>query len=151
MTPVRKLTQQGRTEFRAWLDAGAGGDAPAHLLYDSTTSEEIEGGSQVELRTFVSRLELGQYLVAQLAPIKPSIVGFDEGLWDWLSLFFIDELLPRGDGGVRDRKERVRYSLELRNRKWSRHVLRVSWMAVKEHGVAARVMLAVPLWKSILM
>src|SRR5262249_61882818 len=44
-------------------------------------------------------------------------------------------------------KERVRCSLGVRNRKWSRHIVRMSWMSVKDHGEAARVMLSVPISK----
>jgi hypothetical protein len=72
---------------------------------------------------------------------------FDAGLWDWLSLFYIDELAPRGADGTRDMKQVYRYTLELRNRLWSRHVLRMSWMTVMDHGEAARVMLALPVTK----
>lgn len=147
MTQIRRLTDKGRAEFKAWLEGGAKGEPPRHLLTGADTSDEIAGSAHVAPRTFATRLELGHYLVKQLSVLTAASVAFDEGLWDWLSLFYIDELLPPDSGGRRDAKELVRYALELRNRKWSRHVLRVSWMAVREHGAAARVMLAVPLTK----
>lgn len=146
MTAVRRLTPPGRAEFKAWLEQGAPGAAPAHLLADPLTSEALSGAASVDQRSFASRLELGEYLLDHLAAL-PAALRFDEGVWDWLSLFYIDELLPAGPDGARDVREIVRYALELRNRKWSRHIVRMSWMAVKDHGTYARVMLAVPINK----
>lgn len=147
MVQIRKLTQRGREQFKAWLEQEAPGAAPLHLLTGPDTSSEVNGKAQIEQRGFASRLELGEYLADRLSGLPPASIRFEEGLWDWLTLFYIDELLPPGSGGKRDIKELVRYALELRNRKWSRHIVRMSWMAVKDHGPAARVMLAVPISK----
>lgn len=147
MAEARRLTLEGQRAFKAWLEQGAPGVAPFHLLTDPTTSEGLPAKAAVAKRLFASRLELGDYLVTALAVLPAQSIRFDAGLWDWLTLFYIDELLPQGAGGKRDVREIVRYALELRNRKWSRHIVRMSWMAVKDHGVFARVMLTVAVSK----
>jgi hypothetical protein len=147
MVQIRRLTQRGRDDFKAWLEQGAVGAAPFYLLTDPDTSADVDGVAHVEQRSFASRLELGEYLAERLARLPQVSIRFDEGLWDWLSLFYIDGLLPPDSAGSRQVRELVRYALELSNRKWSRHIARMSWMTVKDHGVAARVMLAVPISK----
>lgn len=147
MHPVRRLTSAGIARYREWLEKGAPGDAPAGLLAGGETSEQLETPVSVENRSFGSRLELGRYLAERLAALPAGQLRFDAGVWDWLSLLYIDELAPRGAGGTRDMKQVYRYTLELRNRLWSRHVLRMSWMTVMDHGEAARVMLALPVTK----
>jgi hypothetical protein len=122
------------------------GPAPAHLLF-GIGSEAVGDAATVQSRSFASRLELGEYLADRLKSLPASQLRFDVGVWDWLSLFYIDALAPRGANGARDIKQSYRYTLELKNRLWSRHILRMSWMAVVDHGAAARVMLAIPITK----
>ena len=147
MTAVRRLTPEGISRFRDWINQGGAGGAPASLLTDPETSEPLGGAATLEVREFASRYEFGEYLVEQLSPLPASVIRFDPGVWDWISLFYIDMLAPVQASGTRDVKEIVRYSLELRNRKWSRHLVRMNWMALIEHGPMARVMLGLPVNK----
>lgn len=59
----------------------------------------------------------------------------------------MDVLAPPRADGSRELKQNYRYTLELKNRMWSRHVARMSWMAVADHGKFARIMLALPITK----
>lgn len=147
MAAVRRLTNEGRERFRNWLQQGTPHPAPTHLLSDPATSEALGHAAAVEQRGFDSRFELGEYLLERLADLSPAAIRFDEGVWDWLSLFYIDELLPLDVAGRRQVKQVYRYSCELKNRLWSRHIIRMSWMALRDHGSAARVMLAFPIDK----
>jgi hypothetical protein len=147
MATVRRLTQEGTTRFREWLAKGAPAPAPMHLLSGTETSEAIDAIATVEDRDFTSRLELGEYLVHKLRFVPAALMRFDVGLWDWLSLFYIDVLAPVGADGTREIKQSYRYTLELKNRMWSRHIVRMSWMAVADHGKSARIMLALPITK----
>ena len=147
MHDVRRLTEEGIGRFRAWLDAGGLGAAPFNLLTDAETSLPLETAASVEARSFASRMELGEYLADRLTALPVGQLRFDAGVWDWLSLFYIDHLAEPAADGTRDMKQIYRYTLELKNRLWSRHVLRMSWMTVLDHGEAARVMLALPITK----
>jgi hypothetical protein len=83
----------------------------------------------------------------RLGGLPASRVRFDAGVWDWISLFYIDVLAPLRANGTRDMKQNYRYTLELKNRMWSRHIARMSWMAVVDHGKFARIVLALPITK----
>ncbi|WP_315776032.1 MULTISPECIES: hypothetical protein [unclassified Bradyrhizobium] len=147
MPAVRRLNRDGRERFRDWLQTGAPNPAPTNLLTDPNTSEGFDRPVAIDGRSFESRLELGEYLLAKLNGLPAAAIRFDEGLWDWLSLFYVNELLPPDASGRRQVKQIFRYSCELKNRLWSRHIVRMSWMALKDHGQAARVMLAFPIDK----
>src|SRR5262245_8842128 len=134
MFAIRRLTQEGIAHFREWLEKGAPAPAPFRLLTAPATSEPVQGAHSIEPRNFASRLELGKYLVEVLRDVPNAQVRFDAGLWDWLSLIYIDVLAPFGPDGKRNMKQIYRYTLELRNRLWSRHILRMSWMTVVDHG-----------------
>ena len=144
---VRRLTPEGIERFRAWLEGGAAGPAPSQLLADAEMSLPLGDAVSVERRSFASRLELGEYLAERLSALPAGQLRFDAGIWDWLSLFYIDQLAEPGADGARDIRQVYRYTLELKNRLWSRHVLRMSWMTVLDHGEAARIMLALPVTK----
>ena len=147
MAAIRRLTLEGVDQFRTWLQQDGPSPAPAHLLSAPATSEPLEGAGPVEARDFASRLELGEYLADRLSSLPTARIRFDAGLWDWLSLFYIDVLAPLRADGTRDMKQIYRYTLELKNRMWSRHVARMSWMAVADPGKFARIMLALPITK----
>jgi hypothetical protein len=146
MHDVQRLTPNGIVRYREWLEKGAQGTAPLHLLFGEA-SEPLGTTATIGRRAFASRLELGEYLVERLGALPVGQLRFDAGVWDWLSLYYIEVLAPRAPDGSRGMKQSYRYTLELKNRLWSRHVLRMSWMAVVDHGEAARVMLALPITK----
>jgi hypothetical protein len=147
MVPVRRLTDFGIAEFRAWLRNGAPDPTPFGLLSSDVSSAPVPFEAQVAPAVFESRLKFGRYLNEVLRGAPLNEIRFDAGLWDWLSLFFIDQICPKLADNERDAKEVVRYSLELKNRKWSRHVARMSWMTVHDHGEFSRVLLNLPLTK----
>lgn len=143
--PVRRLREDGVAAFHAWLNEGAPEPAPVHLLTDPDMSEPFAPTCMVENRPFSNRYEFGVYLHQLLATAPAGKIRFDAGLWDWLSLFFIDQLAPVGADGRRRLKEKVRFALQLSRSKWSRHLVRMSWMSVQDHGDRARVLLSVPM------
>lgn len=145
MTVIRRLNSEGISEFRAWLASGGHGSPPVDLLSDASTSEPLGETCSVENVLFANRFEFGSYLVDKLAPVASATLRFDVGVWDWLSIYYFDQLCPPKSDGTRKLQEHVKYSLELAGRKWSRHLVRMSWMSVSEHGENARVMLSVPM------
>jgi hypothetical protein len=147
MVIVKRLTESGIAEFRAWLFSGAPDPAPLELLTSESSSAPTTYEAYVTPGEFESRLGFGKYLNEVFRGAPLSEIRFDVGLWDWLSLFFVDQICPKLADNKRDAKEIVRYSLELKNRKWSRHVARMSWMTVHDHGEFSRVLLNLPLTK----
>jgi hypothetical protein len=145
MTAVRTFTAAGLTAWHDWVDMGCPDPVPAELLIDPTMSAPLVPACSVEPQTFADRYAFGCYLRERLAAAPVAAIRFDAGLWDWLSLFYIDQLAPLQATGRRKKQESVRLALQLSGRKWSRHLVRMSWMSVHEHGERARMMLNVPM------
>lgn len=142
MVAVRRLNAQGVKEFREWLEAGAPGEIPGDILSSPLKSESVSSSAQIELRAFATRFELGGYLNERLKPLPFSSIAFDTGLWDWLTLFWFDQIAPPGANGKRNLREIARYSQDAGGRRWSRHVVRMSWLSVHNHGENARYFLS---------
>lgn len=106
------------------------------------TSETLHAPVEVEQHRFRTRFELGQYLNVRLKPLSFSTIAFDTGLWDWLTLFWFDQIAEPGASGKRNLREIARYSQDAGGRRWSRHVVRVSWLSVHNHGDNARYFLS---------
>lgn len=145
MVTARRLTDEGVAAFREWLASGAAGDPPHHLLGGLQTSAPLPVVVGLEQRGFASRYELGSYLADRLAPLGFGQIAFDAGLWDWLTLFWFDAIAPRDNSGRRRLHEMARYSQDAGSRRWSRHVVRMSWLSVHTHGTHARYFLSTPL------
>lgn len=142
MLAVRRLNTQGVREFREWLEAGAPGEIPEDILSSPLKSEPVGSGVQVEARAFATRFELGLYLNDRLKPLAFSSIAFDAGIWDWLTLLWFDQIAAPGASGKRNLREIARYSQDPGGRRWSRHVVRMSWLSVHNHGENARYFLS---------
>ena len=147
MPEARRLIPEGIAAFRDWIAEGAPGDPPHHLLRDPRTSGPLGAAVMVEQRGFDDRYELGSYLTERFDRMDFAGIAFDMGLWDWLTLFWIDAIAPRGASGKRSVREIARYSQDAGSRRWSRHVVRMSWLSVHNHGRHARFFLTTPLDK----
>lgn len=145
MQTVRRLTDRGRAAFREWIGAGAVGDPPCEMLAGPGMSEPMHAEVAIEKHDFASRYELGAYLAPRLEPLGAGRIAFDAGLWDWLTLFWFDAIAPRNSTGTRRLHEMARYSQNPGSRRWSRHVVRMSWLSVHSHGEHARYFLSTPL------
>jgi hypothetical protein len=145
MTPVRIFTAAGLAAWNSWVVAGCPEPVPIDLLTDPAMSDPLEPSCTVEDQTFADRYAFGSYLQQRLRTAPVAAIRFNVGLWDWLSLFYIDQLAPVLGTGRRKKQEAVRLALQLSGRKWSRHLVRMSWMSVQEHGERARMMLSVPM------
>ncbi len=111
--PVRKLNEKGIALFRDFIAAARRGQkaSPPHqLLYDPATSAPTEGEARVEPMKFVSRLQAAEYLTAVLDGLGREEVDHSPGLWNWLSLFYFEELCPEV-GGTRKVGKEYRYVL----------------------------------------
>lgn len=143
--PVRRLNSAGITAFSEYLKSAREDSTitpPSHLLTDPSFSEQIEEEVLVEIPSSPNAYALGSYLVKALDPLDRRVIAYDHGLWSWLSLYYFDLLCP-AKNGVRDVLEDAVYVLAEKydHKRYYRHLLRTSWLAVKEHGEAAKVLL----------
>jgi len=138
---VRTLKERGINRFRDWLQAGAKNGAPTALLTDAATSEPLPGAGDVEDRAFGSRYDLAVHVLESLEGCDFSRISYHSGLWSWLTLFYIDRLLPADRAGRRKVQEMARYLLLPEYRQYFRHLAHGAVMLVRRSGVCARALL----------
>jgi hypothetical protein len=143
---VRLLNTKGVDGFRQFLAdvrAGLAVKTPKHLLADSATSEAAAFSAKVKVQHFTSAYVMGEYLCQSvLANANKAEIAHDAGLWNWLSLYFFEQLCPTV-GGERHLLENSAYLLEREYdyRRYYRHIVRSAWILVAVHGATAKVLL----------
>jgi hypothetical protein len=147
---VGLLNDSGIEQFRDWLRAEKSGSAappPTHLLTDPSTTEPLVPAVQIELepfgRPFESRYEFGLYLSEKLAVCSKTTISRQAALWNWLTLFYIDQLAPPRSNGGRVLVDLEVYLLDhaFRHDSYYRHAVRASWLAATEHAESSKVLL----------
>lgn len=148
--PVRQLTETGNAAFLAYLESlkeTPNAPPPFALLNDAQASTAVPFTATIEQHPggeqFASRHAFGTYLVDVLGAADRRAISFNHGLWNWLALYFFDQLCPADGSGNRDRGEVARYFLtkEYRHDRYYRHLVRSPWLAVGMHPVTSRVIL----------
>ncbi|HEY8949460.1 MAG TPA: hypothetical protein VIM56_11295 [Rhizomicrobium sp.] len=152
LTPdlVRKLNDEGCRLFEQFVIAAKADpkiEPPFELLQDDRYSAPLSVEIPVSRREFKSRYELGAYLNTILAPLSARQFSRDQGLWNWLALYFFNQLWTPKKDGSRSLGEIARYVLpaEYNYNKYYRQLVREAWNFVRMHGELARVALTSPL------
>ena len=146
MPSVRVLNAEGLskfTEYLADLRAMPSKAPPFELLSDGRYSDPFDPPVTIEQRSFSSAYEIGAYMIEVFESGEDRLISRNHGLWSWLALFYFDQLCKPDDSGNRKPLEDAVYVLEERFsfRRYYRHGIRTPWMAVKEHGEHAKVLL----------
>jgi hypothetical protein len=143
MMRLRKLNEQRLEEFEGWIEEGAVGGAPLHLLTDPATSALVTPDVRVPKLLKGDRFELGQELVRLLSPLNASAVSHDRFFWSSLALLWFDYICPPLSGGRKPSKV-YHYVLSSDYRHYYRHLIRSPWQLVRDHGENARLFLLPP-------
>lgn len=146
MPAVRVLNAEGLAKFSEYLAElrGAPSKAPPFdLLTDGRYSDPFDPAVTLEQRSFASAYEIGAYMIEVFESCEDRLISRNHGLWSWLALFYFDQLCKPDASGNRKPLEDAVYVLEERFsfRRYYRHGIRTPWMAVKEHGEHAKVLL----------
>lgn len=146
MPAVRVLNAEGLakfTEYLAELRAVLSKAPPFELLTDGRYSDPFDPPVTIEQRSFNSAYEIGRYMIEVFESCEDRLISRNHGLWSWLALFYFDQLCKPDGSGNRKPLEDAVYVLEERFsfRRYYRHGIRTPWMAVKEHGEHAKVLL----------
>lgn len=146
MPTVRTLNAEGLLRFTKYLEdlrATPAMPPPIELLNDGHYSEPFFPQVHIEHRSFSSAFELGQYLVDVFKSCEDRLISRNHGLWSWLALLYFDQLCKPDAAGNRNPLENAVYVLEKQFsfRRYYRHSIRTPWMAVREHGEYAKVLL----------
>lgn len=147
---VRQLSEAGNAAFLAYLESlkeMPSAPPPFALLNDAQASTAVPFTATIERhpggKPFASRHAFGAYLVESLGDADRRTISYNHGLWNWLALYYFDQLCPTDTAGSRDRGEIARYFLtrEYRHDRYYRHLVRSPWQAVLMHPVTSRVIL----------
>jgi hypothetical protein len=149
MPELRMLNERGMSFFASYLDdvrAGAVKGPPLELLDDPATSARIGKDAGLEQKLLPTRMDAAQYLQEVLRPLDRKDVDHNSGLWTWLSLFFFEQLCPRGSDGIRKVKATYRYLLPRpvdpeHFRHYYRHLLAGAYTTLRMHARGARLLL----------
>ena len=146
MPTVRALNSEGLSKFSEYLSelrADPTKPVPTEMLTDGRFSDPFDPQVTIEPRSFATAHEIGTYMIEVFASCEDRVISRNHGLWSWLALFYFDQLCKPDDAGRRKPLEDAVYVLEERFsfRRYYRHSIRTPWMAVKEHGEHAKVLL----------
>jgi hypothetical protein len=147
---LRRLNNTGISHFCMWLNSlreNGKESIPFHLLDNEAFSVEFDMNIEVENRPFVSRYELGAYLIDRLGGCNQRNIENDTGLWTWLALFWFEQLCPTDSEGARKPRRNDNYILSDRHRDYHRHAIRTTWLFVREHGATVHFVFSNPLSK----
>jgi hypothetical protein len=138
---LRRLNETGVAQFAEYLQQGATGGPPLHLLSHPDTSEPLAVTAKLVQRDYLNRYEFGRDLAMRLGSLDPSTISNDRGLWTWLALFLFDQLCPPAPDGKRKLDKQYRYVLSSDYRHYYRHLVRTPWQLSRDHGPNSRFLL----------
>ncbi len=118
---IRRLNDKGIARFRDYLaDLRKDGShpVPEYLLKDKESSGEVAGAGEIEKPGFKTKRAFAEHIIRALGEIGHENVIRDQGLWTWLSLYYIDDICPANATGKRKPGQDCRYILDVDN--WNR-------------------------------
>lgn len=138
---IRALNDEGIQKFEQYVENGAVGGIPSDLLSDEETSNELPWTASVERKEFADRFEFGEYLNSALKNCDQREISHHHGVWNWLALFYFDQLCPADAKGSRKLYKSYRYIYDHDYKYYYRHQVRTPYVLVKDNGQSARVLL----------
>jgi hypothetical protein len=138
---LRRLNETGITRFAEYLNEGATGARPLHLLSHPDTSEPLAVSIKLNQRNYSNRYEFGRDLTMRLSSLDPAKISNDRGLWTWLALYLFDQLCPASPDGKHKLDKQYRYILSSDYRHYYRHLVRTPWQLSRDHGPNSRFLL----------
>lgn len=142
MTNLRSLNEDGIREFERYLvRARKDADAipPVEILEDPAYSTEFPlGNVTVDVRSFANRREFAVYINSRFEDAGIRVDIDMDGVWEWLSLFYLDETCPIQADGSRKIGDPHRHLIQpSKNRNPRRHLLRGAYMLYRRFGASA--------------
>jgi len=116
------------------------------LLYETATrsdlTETVGLGQEIDAaRQFKDRFDMSEYLASIVANPQAET---DDGLWTWVSMLYVRQLLtPRSDGQWLLASE-YRYVPDNSRLRFYRHLVRMGWTIFRQYGAKSRLFLSVP-------
>lgn len=105
---IRCFTEEGTAEFLKFIGRLRNGElqtVPRHLLHDPDSSSALTEFPDVEFRSFKNKFEIASYFYEKFYKFTPEKIDHNPGVWNWLSLFYFDNLCPENNGKRKALKE----------------------------------------------
>ena len=147
---VRFLNAEGIAAFERYLSELASNPLatpPYEILDDWRFAQEFEPDITIDRAPkgmpFGTRMEFGNYLMQKLLAVDQAAISRHYGLWNWLSLYYFEQICPPLDNNTRrvGPKELYLLSPGIGHLRQIRHLVRSPWLIVVDHGINARVLL----------
>ena len=136
---IRELNETGRANFKALIAARHAGEQPVFsreaILQDEGQSEPIQDELNLSMEDFPSRFDMANHLVRLFSQCQERGVTEKDGVWDWISLAWFDQLVG---SQVRDE---VNYVLSEKHNRRYRHAVYFPWWLVNRYGADAKFLL----------
>jgi len=150
MTFIGVFTTKGNKEFSDFiqnLKTNPDTPVPMHILYQSPLSTTFKPEIEIENIAFQTRYEFGKYLSSLFESIPRNTLMKNDGLWNWLALFYIDQLIPMDNRGKREVGEMARYVYNPRYTKYYLHLVAATWDIYTQFGEDSKLFLFTPMDK----
>lgn len=137
---IKRLTDQGRDVYRAWLEQRAPGETPpSELLNGADLTEETLDVAIDQSKVFSSRYEFGEYLNQLLSSQdhRTLLSSKNDGLWDWLTIAYFHQIGKKMSKPWHYTVTRQGHSGTLAYR----HLVRTTFEMYWRHGRSSLVML----------
>ncbi len=150
---VRQLTKEGMNAFRDYIEARRRGEdrgpVPSYLLYSSPYSESLQQQIEIEKERFYTKYEEAVYFSDVFKGFDHEEISYNGGLWSWLSLYYLDELLQSQSGRRGTLNAPNNYILEVEEgelnwRDYVKHLLATPFYIYRYHGEKSRMLLTGP-------
>jgi hypothetical protein len=151
MTEVKVLTPIGNKEFIDFIINLKKDDSipiPSHILDQLPFTEVFRPEINIENKQFATRFEFGAYLHSIFKDYPRDTLVKNEGLWNWLSLFYVDQLIPENVRGKKIVGEISRYAYNSHYTSFYRHLVAGSWDIYSRYGEDSKLFLYTPMNKT---
>jgi len=147
MKELRCLSEPGRVAFTDYLQRirqGASEEPPVAELSREPFSIEFLPLVQVdESLVFPTRYQMGEYLNTVLKGIDRNTLLANQGIWDYLTLLWFNQVCPQNEG-QRSIRENARYIVSPDRTDYYRHLVLCAWELYSLHGIYSRLFLECP-------
>ena len=148
MTYVRILNNQGKKEFLdliVKIKENPSENISFEQFHEEPCSKLFVPQIEIENRSFLSRMEFGSHLNELFQEIPRSSLINNEGLWNWLTIFFIDQIAPVDPSGRRHLGESARYLYNPYYTRYYRHIVAASWDIYSKYQEKSKIFLQTPM------
>lgn len=151
MIYVRKLNSRGLEHFKKYLNDLRDKPIlkpPFEILENSDYSDAFQDRAKVDQIEFQHRTHMVEYLSKTLKDLNVSTGIDNKGLWNWLSLFYFNQVCPKDIDGKRKLGMNHRYILDSSFRYYYKHLLAGPFQTYITYENKARLILHGPVHSS---